>query len=231
MVGLKEFKEALLHLFFPHCCAGCGTDLLTRNSGLCLRCLHELPLTGFESQENNPVEKLFIGRLPIRSAMAIYYFSKHSIMQRVMHEIKYKGNQDLARQMGRLMGNVLNRPGSIDPDAIIPLPLHTKKQKARGYNQAELIAEGIAEMLKVPLLNKAVIRTEHTETQTKKGRIERWQNMEGKFQLTAPELVRGKHILLVDDVITTGATLESCGEELLKGGAELTIACLGVAVK
>lgn len=208
---------------------GCGTDLLAINSGLCLRCIHELPLTGFESQENNPVEKLFIGRLPLQAAMAGYYFSKHSIMQHILHEIKYKGNQSLAIQMGKLLGNLLDKSQRIRPDAIVPLPLHYKKQRSRGYNQAELIARGICEMLNLPLLNGAIIRTTHTETQTKKGRIERWQNMEGKFELTDPSLIQGKHILLIDDVITTGATLESCGEMLLKAGCELSVACLTVA--
>lgn len=231
MIRLKEIKESLLHLFFPHCCVGCGSDLLAKNSGLCLRCLHELPPTGFELREDNPVEKIFIGRIPLQSAMAGYYFTKDSLMQRIMHEIKYKGNQDLARQMGRLLGNILQRSGRMKADAIVPLPLFPKKQKARGYNQAELIAEGMSQMLNIPLLNKAVIRTQHTETQTHKGRVERWQNMEGKFQLHNPEQTGGKHILLVDDVITTGATLEACGEELLKSAGALSLASLCVAMK
>lgn len=229
MIRLAEIKESLLHLFFPHFCVGCSSDLLALNSGLCLRCIHELPLTGFEVQENNPVEKLFAGRLPVHAAMAGYYFSKHSIMQKIMHEIKYKGNQPLAIQMGRLLGNMLGKSPRIRPDAIVPLPLHYKKQRSRGYNQAELISRGIGEMLNLPILNQSIKRTAHTDTQTKKGRVERWQNMEGKFELTDHSPIEGKHILLVDDVITTGATLESCGEVLLKAGCELSVACLTVA--
>ncbi len=231
MIRLTEIKESLLHLFFPHCCVGCDTDLLSKNSGLCLRCLHELPLTGFELRDDNPVEKIFIGRIPLHSAMAGYYFTKSSTMQRIIHEIKYKGNQDLTRQMGRLLGNILQRSGRMKADAIVPLPLFSKKQKARGYNQAELIGQGMSEIMKIPLLNKAVIRTQHTETQTRKGRVERWQNMEGKFQLLDTQQIEGKHILLVDDVITTGATLEACGEELLKTAGLLSLASLCVATK
>lgn len=208
---------------------GCGSDLLPLHSGLCLQCLHELPHTGFERQKDNPVEKLFFGRLPLHTAMAGYYFTKHSLMQKILHEIKYKGNQELARQMGRLLGHLLIQTDRITAEAIVPLPLFPKKQKARGYNQAELIAEGICDRLNIPLLNKAVIRTQHTETQTKKGRIERWQNMEGKFLIKEKQQLEGKHILLVDDVITTGATLESCGEEMLKAGCILSVASLCIA--
>ncbi len=161
--------------------------------------------------------------------MAGYYFTKHSLMQKILHEIKYKGNQELARQMGRLLGHLLIQTDRITAEAIVPLPLFPKKQKARGYNQAELIAEGICDRLNIPLLNKAVIRTQHTETQTKKGRIERWQNMEGKFLIKEKQQLEGKHILLVDDVITTGATLESCGEEMLKAGCILSVASLCIA--
>ena len=134
-----------------------------------------------------------------------------------MHQLKYKGNKELGKQLGRLMGNDLlasNRFNRID--ALIPLPLFAAKEKRRGYNQATVLCEGIAEMMNKEILSDVLIRTQHTETQTKKGRMERWLNMEGKFELLQPGKIQNKHVLLVDDIITTGATLEACGQELMK---------------
>ena len=147
-----------------------------------------------------------------------------------MHQLKYKGNKELGLELGRMMGQQLYRSGRFQVNAMIPLPLFPAKEKKRGYNQAKIICEGIKEYLNIPILDNAVTRPSHTETQTRKGRVERWKNIDGKFQLERPELVAGKHILLVDDVVTTGATLESCGTELLKAGnCRLSIACLCIA--
>ena len=191
-----------------------------------------LPLTHFEKFDNNPVEKIFAGRLNIISATAQYYYSKTSLIQRLVHQVKYKTNKDLGLQLGRLMGDQLMQSSRIKPEAIIPLPLYAARQRKRGYNQAELLALGIGESMKIPVLPRVIIRPDYTETQTRKGRIERWRNIEGKFLLTDPAAISGKHILLVDDVITTGATLESCGMELLKAdNTRLSIAALCVASK
>ena len=216
MIQLKEIRESLLQIIFPHICSGCGSDLLSVESNLCLRCVDALPETDFEKHENNPVEKIFWGRLPLESASASYYFTKESLVQHLMHQFKYKSNKELGLQLGRMMGYQLLYSERFKVDAIVPLPLFPGKEKRRGYNQSVLLCEGIAELLKVPVLTDVIIRPEHTETQTKKGRIERWRNMEGKFLLTNREKVAGKHLLLVDDVVTTGATLEACGTELLK---------------
>jgi ComF family protein len=143
-----------------------------------------------------------------------------------MHLFKYRGAKDLGLQLGRLMGEKIRNGMRFAPDILVPLPLFKKKEKFRGYNQATVLCEGIAETLKIPLVQDAVIRPDFTETQTRKGRIERWKNIEGRFRVTRPELLQGKHILLVDDVVTTGATLESCGSELLKMDADLSIATL-----
>jgi len=175
----------------------------------------------------NPIEKKFWGRLPFAGATAQYYFTRESLMQRLMHEFKYKGNRDLGLQLGVLMGASIKQSGRFCPDALIPLPLFRAKEKKRGYNQAAILCEGMAESLHVPVLKNVVIRSHHTDTQTKKGRIERWQNMESKFLLVQPEPVINKKLLLVDDVITTGATLEACGAELLKAeNVKLSIAAL-----
>ena len=216
MIRFKEIKDSLLQVVFPHVCDGCGSDLLNIESRLCLRCLATLPETNFEMHPNNPVEKEFWGRLPIVNGSSFLYFTKESLVQHLMHQIKYKGNKELGVQLGRLMGLTLKKANRFsDIDALVPLPLFPSKEKRRGYNQSTILCQGIAEILSLPILNNVIIRPQHTETQTKKGRIERWKNIEGKFQLADPSAIQNKHILLVDDVVTTGATLEACGTELL----------------
>jgi ComF family protein len=216
MLKAQEIKDSILRLIFPHVCDGCGSDLLTTESKLCLRCLNSLPETQFEFHENNPVEKMFWGRMNLQAASARFYFTKESLMQKLMHQFKYRENKDLGKQLGKLMGISLKNSGRFHTaDVLVPLPLFANKEKKRGYNQAMILCEGIAEIFPLPILKDAVIRPQHTDTQTKKGRIERWKNIEGKFELVKPGLVRDKHILLVDDVITTGATLEACGTCIL----------------
>jgi len=231
MLTLSEIKNSLLHLFFPHVCDGCGSDLLNEASRLCIRCVTSLPETNFEQHAGNPVEKTFWGRLQIVYAAAHFYFTKESLMQHLMHQFKYKGNKDLGLQLGRMMGHALKSSARFyNINALVPLPLFPSKEKKRGYNQATVLCEGIAEVFSLPVLQDVISRPQHTETQTKKGRIERWRNIEGKFQLEKPEATRGKHLLLVDDVVTTGATLEACGAELLKADdVQLSIATLCVA--
>jgi len=231
MISFKEIKESLLQVVFPHVCDGCGSDLINIESRLCIRCVASLPETNFEQHAGNPVEKTFWGRMPIVDAAAHLYFTKESLMQHLMHQFKYKGNKDLGMQLGRMMGNALrfsNRFNSIN--ALVPLPLFPSKEKKRGYNQATVLCEGMAEILSLPVFNDVITRPQHTETQTKKGRIERWRNIEGKFQLVNPAVIQNKHLLLVDDVVTTGATLEACGNELLAAeNVKLSIATLCVA--
>jgi len=228
MLLLKEIKEALLHLAFPHVCEGCGTDNLQAEHLLCLRCLSSLPSTNFHMHANNPIEKIFWGRIPVTSATSQYYFTKESMMQHLMHQFKYKGNKEVGTYLGKLMGWALvesNRFSFID--ALVPLPLHKSREHKRGYNQATILCEGISSVLNTPVLKNVVIRREQTETQTKKGRIQRWQNMAGKFELANPQAIKDKHVLLVDDVVTTGATLEACGQEILKAeNVQLNIATL-----
>lgn len=230
MITLKEIKDAVLHLLFPHICTGCGSDILHEESVLCMRCIDAMPETNFELHSNNPVEKTFWGRLPLAGATAQFYFTKESLMQHLMHQFKYKHNKDLGLQFGRIMGEQLKKSGRFEVDALIPLPLFPAKEKRRGYNQATVLCEGIAEAMKIPVLDKIISRPQHTETQTKKGRIERWKNMEGKFILADADAIKNRHLLLVDDVVTTGATLEACGNELLKAeNVRLSIATLCIA--
>jgi ComF family protein len=232
MISAREIKESLLHLLFPNVCAGCGSDLVSDHTVLCLKCVDAMPETNFELHPNNPVEKRFWGRMELVGASAQYYFTRESLMQHLMHQFKYRGNKELGLQLGRMMGDSLNRAGRFAPDALIPLPLFGSKEKRRGFNQSTILCEGMSESLKVPVLKEVVMRTQHTDTQTKKGRIERWQNMEGKFILANRDAIVNKHIMLVDDVVTTGATLEACGAELLKAGnVKLSVATLCYAAR
>ena len=232
MMTAREIKDSFLHLLFPHICCACGSDIVNNNALLCLRCIAAMPETNFESYPGNPVEKKFWGRMNLANASALYYFTRESIMQTLMHEFKYRGNKELGLQLGNMMGDRLARSGRFRVDALIPLPLFASKERRRGFNQATILCEGISRKLKVPVLQDVVIRSSHTDSQTKKGRIDRWLNMEGRFIVSCPEILAGKRILLVDDVVTTGATLEACGAELLKTEIlQLSIATLCYAAR
>jgi len=214
---IQQYTSGLLHLFFPHLCAGCGSDIVTTEQQLCLRCIMALPQTNFFNIPGNPVEAAFYGRVAIKNAAAGYYFTKQSLVQHIVFQLKYKGNTLLGFYMGQLLGQHLLKSSYYNQvDVMVPLPLNPAREKKRGYNQATLLCNGIASVWKKPVLDKTVIRKVYTETQTKMGRINRWQNMEGVFKVTDAPALMGKHVLLVDDVVTTGASLEACGAEILK---------------
>ncbi len=214
---IREMAESFSHLFFPQVCAGCGSDLIGAEQWLCLECLRQLPATDFAFHAGNPVEKIFWGRVNCLAASAHYYFTKNAALQHVLHQFKYNGKKQLGHYFGRIMGKALQQSGRFaDIDMLVPLPLFASREKRRGYNQAAVLCEGIESVMKLPVVKDLVIRTTATETQTHKNRIERWQNIEGKFELKDAERLQHKHILLVDDVITTGATLDACATELLK---------------
>ena len=225
---MKTAIDSLTHLFFPHIGAGCGSDVINNKQLLCLACTDRLPLTNYHAHADNPVEKTFWGRIPLNHATSYLYFSKDSIVQQLMHQFKYKGNKEIGLYFGKKMGSaILSSTRIQNPDFLVPLPLHPQRQKKRGYNQAEIICRGMGESMGVPVLDHVVGRAAQTETQTHKNRESRWQNMNGKFVLKNQSLLENKHVILVDDVITTGATLEACGLELLKAqGLLLSIATL-----
>lgn len=223
----------LVHLFYPHVCTGCGSDLIEDDNLLCLHCVNELPHTNFAMHANNPVEKIFWGRLALTAAMSEFYFTKGTLIQTLIHEFKYKGNINVGMYLGAMMGSSLlsnNRFTQID--ALVPLPLFADKEFKRGYNQATILCNGISEVTNIPVLKNNVVRKRFTETQTKKHRTERWENVEGSFEINNPNEISAKHILLVDDVVTTGATLEACGIEILQiENTKLSIATLAFASK
>lgn len=222
----STFFKNIVHLLYPEICAGCGDDQLTDNDLICHECMDALPLTDFHEHLSNPVEKIFRGRLPLVTASAYAYFTKDSAVQNLLHSLKYNANKELGIFMGKLIGKNLKRSAwNSDVFALIPLPLHFSKQKRRGFNQAEMICEGISDEMNIPVINDAIVRRKNTDTQTRKTRMERWNNIESKFELNKVADIMNKHVLLVDDVITTGATLEACGSELLKTqGLRLSIA-------
>lgn len=224
-----KYLSSLLHLFYPHNCEGCGSTLVSDAQVLCTRCIHRLPATGFFNKQGNPVEKAFYGRLPLKHAAAVYYFTKNSLLQHLLVQLKYKNNRDAGHFLGRMLGHALaNAERFSGVELLVPLPLNPQKEFIRGYNQSALLCEGIREIWKKPVLTTAITRIRFTGTQTHRNRLSRWQNMENSFAVTQPELLINKHILLVDDVVTTGATLEACGSSILEiSGTELSMAAVG----
>jgi len=210
MTSITEMADAMLGLFYPANCPSCGMRLAAKEI-LCFQCEIKLPKTDFHKQLNNPVEKMFWGRAKIERASALYYFVKDSGVQRLIHSIKYQGNQDLAVHIGKLHGKALSTCELwAKSDIIIPVPLHLKKEKDRGFNQSEKYAEGLGEILDIPVLTDLVVKDKRTETQTKKSRWARWMNVGDSFKINDNRRIRkGMRILIVDDVVTTGATIES----------------------
>ncbi|MCW3079118.1 phosphoribosyltransferase family protein [Segetibacter sp.] len=231
MSTMRSALADFIHLFYPHVCAGCGSDIIDIDRQLCLYCISQLPSTHFFNQPGNPVEKNFYGRLNVVNAASGYFFTKHSLIEAVIYELKYKGNKLIGFEMGERLGHLLANSRFNDIDIIIPLPLNAQRFKKRGYNQAEVLSEGIGSIWNKPVVANAVIRNVNTETQTHKGRISRWENMDGVFAVAEPSIIQDKHVLLVDDVVTTGASLEACGAEILKvSGAKISIATLAYTI-
>lgn len=229
---ISTFFNNIARLLYPVLCPGCGNEIGKSSELLCFECAAALPLTDFEPYADNPVEKIFWGRLPLQTATAYLYFTKNSALQGLLHQLKYKGRKEIGHQLGLLMGEALLRSARFgNVDALIPIPLFFKKEKRRGYNQAAVICEGISLTMKVPVLNRVIARKKNTETQTRKNRAQRWDNIQETFELTHAEKIAGMHVMLVDDVLTTGATLESGGRELLKApGVQLSIATLAYTI-
>ncbi len=206
------------HLLYPKNCLGCGEDLPDNSIHLlCMKCFDELPATNYIEHAANPIEKKFWGRIPLSAAGSLYYFTKESLIQSLIFDMKYRDNQTAGIYLGQLLGmQILKTNRFDDVDMLIPLPLNERRERKRGYNQAMLICEGIQKDFPKPIVNDVVSRKIFTQTQTAKSTAERWENMQGVFVLNNASVLENKHVLLVDDVITTGATIEACGQVLLQ---------------
>jgi ComF family protein len=222
-----------ISLVFPRVCASCGNTLLRHEACICNFCLVHLPATDFHHHSDNPASRLFWGRALVHHVASLYYFHKGSRVQHLVHLLKYKGKEEVGVFLGKHYGNELQKsPLFADVDVIIPVPLHPKKLRKRGYNQSEVFARGLSQSMQAVTDNRTLLRITATDTQTRKSRFRRWENVSEVFALHQPEHLAGKHLLLVDDVVTTGATLEACVQELLKcKDVKVSIATIACALK
>lgn len=231
MTGLSNYFEDFLALFFPELCAACGRNLFKNERMICTYCIYQMPLTNFHSDPENKMTKQLWGRFPFIQADAFLYFHKGNRVQNMMHQLKYNKRPEVGFRIGELYASDLIRSENWNkPDLIIPVPLHPSKLKKRNYNQSEYIANGMALVLNIPVVTNNLIRTENTETQTRKSRFARYENLKRAFIIRDSKALFNKHILLVDDVMTTGATLEACSLELLKTeGLRISISTMAYA--
>ena len=210
MSVVSEILEGFAGLFWPNVCACCSTGLMHGEEYICSHCMYELPVTNFHREHDNPVAQVFWGRATVEHATAGYFFRKGNRVQKLVHSVKYRGQKEMGTVLGREMGRCLCNSCFDDVDLIAPVPLHLQKLRKRGYNQSEWIARGVAETLNKPLDVQTLVRRFFTASQTRKKRFDRWENVDSGFELTNPDTFAGRHILLIDDVLTTGATLEAC---------------------
>jgi ComF family protein len=224
----KDFLDFL----FPQNCACCEQLLVANEEVICTLCRNDLPLTDSHLSNENPVKKLFYGRARIENAMALLVFQKKGITQHLMHSLKYKGNEEVGAVLGNWVAeNLKQTRWHSKIEAVVPVPLHKKRLRERGYNQVEGFGKTIASALKTPFNNKCLIKTHAAKTQVFKNLAARFKNVEHSFRITEKETekakLKGKHILLVDDIITTGATLETCANRLLEiPGTKVSIAAM-----
>ena len=210
-----NFFESITNLFYPRVCVACGRSLFQWEYLVCTRCRALLPKTGYEMNAENPLARLFYGRVRLDAVTACFFFSKEGKVQRLIHELKYKGNKEAGFFLGVELGKTLKEaPLFQGLDYLIPVPLHPRKEKKRGYNQSLMIAQGILEVTNIPIRKDVLVRLVNTATQTHKSKEERWNNVKDIFAVKHSELLEGKYVLLVDDVLTTGSTLEACALRL-----------------
>jgi ComF family protein len=229
---VRRYLSDFVSLIFPELCAACHASLVAGEDLICTDCLYNLPYTNFHQQPDNIVAQQFWGKLPVKAAYALYFFNKGGKVQKMMHHFKYDGQQRIGNMLGAVAGKQLAKNDIFKTaDHIIPVPLHKKRMKERGYNQSACFAHGLAEKLNAKVEVDNLIRVVPTKTQTHKSRFARFENMQEVFVVANSGRLENKHVLLVDDTVTTGATLEACGIELLKvPGLTLSIATMAYAI-
>ena len=221
----------LLNLFFPKVCYACDAILSDNELHICTSCRHDLPVTNYHFNNDDPVKKVLYGRTDIKQGTALFHFQKQSRVQQLLHNLKYQGHHEIGKTLGQWLGHELKASGKYTTiDLVVPVPLHKKKQRKRGYNQVAKFGQEIARALNVPYHDSILVKTSSTETQVHKKRRSRWQNDQEVFTVVNLDLIKNKHVLIVDDVITTGATLEACAQQLQKGyQVKISIATIAIA--
>ena len=234
MSMLRRIIADIVALLFPRECAVCGQPLAEGEDAVCTACRFRIPMTGFVEVDDNPMKERLSALVPVTHASGLFYFVAESDWRRTIHDFKYYGRWGHARNLGVWYGHILSRSGLYDDvDMVIPVPLHMRKRMSRGYNQSDYIADGIASIMGVEVDHRALVRRVDNESQTRHSRNERWGNVEGIFQVRKPERLAGKHLLLVDDVFTTGATIISCCDAIFASceGVSVSVAVLSVSQK
>jgi ComF family protein len=233
MNWLYELWDDFISLLFPRLCFACGNHLVRNESLICTACYVSIPRTDYHLNADNPVAQLFWGRCLIERAAAFSYYAKGSRIRNLIHKLKYSGIKEIGYELGRIYGSSLKSSGFLSGiDLLIPVPLHPSKKRMRGFNQSEYISAGVSDVTGLPLSTGCLVRTVLTATQTNRSRYDRWTNVEGIFRVAEPGVIRGKHVLIVDDVITTGSTIESCVNELLKvEDVKVSVIAIGYAVE
>ena len=223
--------KSIINLFFPPVCSGCHSFLLSNEKVICTLCRHNMPLTQHLLNPENEAFKKFYGRMPVEFGSTLLYFHKKGIVQELIHNLKYKGHEDIGLFLGEWLGEELSElKGFQDIDVVVPVPLHKSRQRKRGYNQVHKFAQAIADKLHVECNTSVLQKTKATQTQVFKDRLKRWNDDNTVFSVSNTEDFKGKHILLVDDVITTGATLEACSNALLKiEGIKISVVTMAIA--
>ncbi len=233
MFQLKDIGDDFLSLFLPRLCLGCRAHLVRGEQVLCTGCLLSMAMTGFHLQRGNMLEQALWGRCLVERAAAFSVYNRGSRIRKMIHALKYEGRTDTGRCLGELYGSILAESGFMEGiEMIIPVPLHRSRQRSRGYNQSECIATGLAAATGVPSRKDMLLRISQSGSQTKHGRYGRWENVQGLFRAVKPEQIDGRHLLLVDDVITTGSTVEACVNALHEAGnVKVSVVALAVAQK
>lgn len=228
---IKDWLYSFISLLFPRCCVVCGRPLAKGEECICAMCNINLPRTNYHLQKDNLVEQLFWGKIPLERATSFFFYRKGSDFRQILHQLKYGGQKEIGAIMGRYMASELTVSGFFEGiDVIIPVPLHKRKQRIRGYNQSEWIARGISAVTGICIDTEVIVRRKHTDTQTRKSTFERWENVDGIFELHHAESLKGKHLLVVDDVLTTGATTVACASRLMEiEGVRISVLTLAVA--